>query len=72
MLLQEKHDLPLTGMTLAVNLGIKDETEASSGYAHLLEHMLLFGAGAAAGMARPAWPNSAATALPPMPIPIMT
>ena len=43
VLLQEKHDLPLTAMTLAVNLGIKDETETSSGYAHLLEHMLLFG-----------------------------
>jgi zinc protease len=43
VLLQEKHDLPLTAMTLAVNLGIKDETEVSSGYAHLLEHLLLFG-----------------------------
>jgi zinc protease len=43
VLLQEKHDLPLTGITLAVNLGIKDETETSNGYTHLLEHMLLFG-----------------------------
>lgn len=46
VLLQEKHDLPLTGMTLAVNLGIKDETEGNSGYTHLLEHMLLFGGNA--------------------------
>jgi zinc protease len=48
VLLQEKHDLPLTAMTLAVNLGIKDETETSSGYTHVLEHMLLFGASAEA------------------------
>ncbi len=45
VLLQEKHGLPLTGMTLAIDLGSKDETDATSGYAHLLEHMLLFGAG---------------------------
>jgi zinc protease len=45
VLLQEKHDLPLTAMTLAVNLGVKDETELNSGYTHLLEHMLLFGSG---------------------------
>lgn len=49
VLLQEKRDLPLTAMTLAVNLGIKDETESSSGYTHLLEHMLLFGSNADAG-----------------------
>lgn len=49
VLLQEKHDLPLTAITLAVNLGIKDETEISSGYTHLLEHMLLFGSSAEAG-----------------------
>jgi zinc protease len=48
VLLQEKHDLPLTAMTLAVNLGIKDETEMSGGYTHLLEHMLLFGSSAEA------------------------
>ena len=48
VLLQEKHDLPVTGITLAVNLGIKDETEGSSGYTHLLEHMLLFGSSAQA------------------------
>ena len=46
VLLQEKHDLPLTGMALAIDLGTKDESDATSGYAHLLEHMLLFGAGA--------------------------
>ena len=46
VLLQEKHDLPLTAITLAVNFGVKDETEISSGYTHLLEHMLLFGSGA--------------------------
>jgi predicted Zn-dependent peptidase len=46
VLLQEKHDLPLTGMALAIDLGSKDETEVTSGYAHLLEHMLLFGGGA--------------------------
>jgi zinc protease len=48
VLLQEKHDLPLTAMALATDLGTKDETEQTSGYAHLLEHMLLFGAGAEA------------------------
>jgi zinc protease len=46
VLLQEKHDLPLAGMALAIDLGTKDESEETSGYAHLLEHMLLFGAGA--------------------------
>lgn len=45
VLLQEKHDLPLTGLALAIDLGTKDETEQTSGYAHLLEHLLLFGAG---------------------------
>ncbi|MBE0665374.1 MAG: insulinase family protein, partial [Candidatus Aminicenantes bacterium] len=45
VLLQEKHDLPLTGLALAIDLGTKDETEQTSGYAHLLEHMILFGAG---------------------------
>ncbi len=47
VLLQEKRGLPLTGMTLAIDLGIKDETDGTSGYSHLLEHMLLFGAGIA-------------------------
>ncbi len=46
VLLQEKHDLPLTGMALAIDLGTKDESGMTSGYAHLFEHMLLFGAGA--------------------------
>ena len=45
VLLQEKHGSGLTAMTLAIDLGTKDETDATSGYAHLLEHMLLFGAG---------------------------
>jgi predicted Zn-dependent peptidase len=51
VLLQEKHDLPLTGMALAIDLGTKDESEETSGYAHLFEHMLLFGSGAGAGTA---------------------
>jgi predicted Zn-dependent peptidase len=51
VLLQEKHDLPLTGMALAIDLGTKDESEATSGYAHLFEHMLLFGSGGGAGTA---------------------
>ncbi|HSQ36030.1 MAG TPA: pitrilysin family protein [Candidatus Binatia bacterium] len=46
VLLQEKHDLPVSGITLAVDLGIKDETEPNSGYTHLLEHLLLFGSSA--------------------------
>ena len=46
VLLQEKRGLPLTGIALAIDLGTKDETEETSGYAHLLEHMLLFGAAA--------------------------
>jgi predicted Zn-dependent peptidase len=45
VLLQEKRDLPLTGIALAVDFGNKDETEQTGGYAHLLEHLLLFGAG---------------------------
>ncbi|MBN2344913.1 MAG: insulinase family protein [Candidatus Aminicenantes bacterium] len=44
VLLQEKRGLPLTGMALAIDLGTKDETDETSGYVHLLEHMLLFGA----------------------------
>lgn len=46
VLLQEKHDLPVTGITLAINLGIKDEAAGQSGYTHLLEHLLLFGSSA--------------------------
>ena len=44
--LQEKHDLPLTAAALGIDIGTKDESEQTSGYAHLLEHMLLFGANA--------------------------
>ena len=47
VLIQERHGLGLTAMTLAVDFGTKDETDETSGYAHLLEHMLLFGAGVA-------------------------
>lgn len=49
VLLQEKRGMPLTGIALAIDLGAKDEREGASGYAHLLEHMLLFGDGAEAG-----------------------
>lgn len=48
VLLQEKRGLPLAGIALAIDLGVKDETEGTSGYAHLLEHMLLFADGAEA------------------------
>ncbi len=45
--LAEKHDLPLVHIAAAVDAGSKDETEATNGVAHLLEHCLLFrGAGA--------------------------
>ena len=47
VLIQERRGLGLTAMTLAIDLGTKDETDGTSGYAHLLEHMLLFGAGVA-------------------------
>jgi len=40
--LYEKHDLPLVNIALAVDAGSKDEAEATSGVAHLLEHCLLF------------------------------
>ena len=40
--LYEKHDLPLVNIALAVDAGSKDETEATNGVAHLLEHCLLF------------------------------
>ena len=48
VMLQEKRDLPLTGIALAIDLGTKDETDETIGYAHLLEHMLLFGPGSEA------------------------
>lgn len=40
--LYEKHDLPLVNIALAVDAGSKDETAATNGVAHLLEHCLLF------------------------------
>jgi zinc protease len=42
VVLYEKHGTPLVNMSLAVNLGSKDETKGSYGVAHLLEHCLLF------------------------------
>lgn len=52
VLLQEKRGPGLTAVTLAVDIGTKDETDATSGYAHLLEHLLLFGGGGAGSEAR--------------------
>jgi predicted Zn-dependent peptidase len=52
VLLQEKRGPGLVAITLAVDIGTKDETEASSGYAHLLEHLLLFGGGGDGSEAR--------------------
>lgn len=40
--LYEKHDLPLVHLVTGFNVGSKDETEATSGLVHLLEHCLLF------------------------------
>lgn len=40
--LYEKHDLPLLNIVVAINAGSKDETDATNGVAHLLEHCLLF------------------------------
>jgi predicted Zn-dependent peptidase len=40
--LLEKHTLPLVNIVAAVNLGSKDETEDTSGLAHLLEHAILY------------------------------
>lgn len=40
--LYEKHDLPLVNIVVSVNAGSKDETDATNGIAHLLEHCLLF------------------------------
>lgn len=45
VLLQEKRGPGLVAITLAADIGTKDETDATSGYAHLLEHLLLFGGG---------------------------
>ncbi len=40
--LYERHTLPLLNIVAAVNAGSKDETEETSGLAHLLEHYILF------------------------------
>lgn len=40
--LYEKHDLPLANIVLGFNVGSKDETEATNGLVHLLEHCILF------------------------------
>jgi zinc protease len=48
--LYEKHDLPLVNIVVSVNAGSKDETDATNGIAHLLEHCLLFrGTGSRSG-----------------------
>jgi predicted Zn-dependent peptidase len=40
--LYEKKTLPLINCVFAVNMGSKDETEATSGLVHILEHYILF------------------------------
>jgi zinc protease len=40
--LYEKRDLPLVHIVAGFNVGSKDESEATSGLVHLLEHCLLF------------------------------
>jgi zinc protease len=40
--LVERHTLPMLNVVAAVNAGSKDETEETSGLAHLLEHYILF------------------------------
>ena len=40
--LYEKRGYPLVNIALAVDAGSKDETEATNGLAHLLEHCILF------------------------------
>ncbi len=40
--LYEKRSYPLVNIALAVDVGSKDETDATSGLAHLLEHCILF------------------------------
>ncbi len=40
--LYEKHTLPLINLSIAVNLGTKDESDETSGLVHILEHYILF------------------------------
>ena len=42
VILYEKPGLPLVNISVAVNVGTKDEPEGSSGLVHLLEHGILF------------------------------
>jgi predicted Zn-dependent peptidase len=42
VLLVERHNVPLVNIVAAVNAGSKDETPATSGIIHLLEHCILF------------------------------
>jgi predicted Zn-dependent peptidase len=40
--LYERHTLPLVNLVFAINVGSKDESDETSGFAHLLEHCILF------------------------------
>jgi zinc protease len=42
VILLERHNLPLVNVVAAVDAGSKDETDASSGITHILEHYVLF------------------------------
>jgi len=42
VILLERHNLPLLNIVAAVNAGSKDETDATNGIVHLLEHYVLF------------------------------
>lgn len=42
VVLSQKDYLPLVNIVLAVNMGSKDETDETSGYSHILEHVMLF------------------------------
>jgi zinc protease len=45
--LYEKRDIPLLHIAAAIDVGSKDETDATNGFVHLLEHALLFRGGSA-------------------------
>jgi predicted Zn-dependent peptidase len=42
VILLERHNLPLVNVVAAVDAGTKNETEATSGITHILEHYILF------------------------------
>jgi zinc protease len=42
VILLERHNIPLVHIVAAVNAGSKDETDATNGLVHLLEHSILF------------------------------